>query len=201
MAIAGKIEITKEDRTYFESLVRLRTTQAQIVQRARIILLRADGISIDSIADKIGINRKSVMLCIEKYKAGGADNALHDTPGRGRNPEITDEEKTWIMNIACQRPYDLGCPQEIWTYTQLETYINKNAEKAGFTRLSSISRSSIRNILELAEIKPHKIRYYCEKRDPEFDKKMHEVLVVYKQVELQFDEEGQIHPSNDITIN
>jgi transposase len=202
MAKANRIEISEIDREYLGKLMRSRTTQAQIVQRARIILLRADGISIDVIADKVGINRKSVMLCIDKYKENGADNALYDAPGRGRNPEISDDEKAWIINIACQRPYDLGCPQEIWTYTRLATYINKNAEAAGYIRLSTISRSSIRNILDNAEIKPHKIRYYCEKRDPDFEKKMHDVLVVYKQVELQFDEEeGKIHPPCEIKIN
>ena len=41
-------------------------------------------------------------------------------------------------------------------------------------------------------IKPFKIKYYCEKRDPDFDSKMHDVLVVYKQVEMQFDENGNI---------
>ena len=200
-AKASVLEISESDRIYFESLVRSRTTQAQIVQRARIILLKADGISIDVIADKVGINRKSVMLCIEKYKADGAENALYDAPGRGRNPEITDDEKTWIKNSACKKPFELGCPAETWTYTRLTTYINKNAEASGYTRLSTISRSGIRNILEDAEIKPHKIRYYCEKRDPDFDKKMHDILVIYKQLELQFDEEGQILPSNTVKIN
>ena len=61
--------------------------------------------------------------------------------------------------------------------------------------------SGIKNILDNAEIKPHKIRYYCEKRDPDFDKKMHDVLVVYKQIELQFDEEGEILPFEGVKIN
>jgi transposase len=89
----------------------------------------------------------------------------------------------------------------MWTYTRLATYINKNAEAAGYIRLSTISRSSIRNILDNAEIKPHKIRYYCEKRDPDFERKMNDVLVVYKQIELQFDEEGQLLPVNGTKIN
>lgn len=76
--------------------------QAQIINRARIILLKSEGISIDEIADKVGINRKSVMLCLKKFKEGGVENALFDAPGRGRNAEITNEEKTWIINIACQ---------------------------------------------------------------------------------------------------
>jgi transposase len=201
MAKASILRISERDRVYFESLVRSRTMQAQVVQRARIILLKAERTPIEVIADKVGINRKSVMLCINKYKGNGAENALFDAPGRGRNPEITDDEKAWIINIACQRPYDLGCPGETWTYTRLATYINKNAETSGHTRLSTISRSGIKNILDYAEIKPHKIRYYCEKRDPDFDKKMHNVLVVYKQIELQFDEQGQVLPFNGIKTN
>jgi transposase len=201
MARASVLEISESDRIYFESLVRSRTMQAQIVQRARIILLKADGNSIDIIADKIGIDRKSIILCIKKFKAGGADSALYDAPGRGRNPEITDDERAWVLNIACQRPYELGCPEEIWTYTRLTAYVNKNAEKAGYTRLSTVSRSRIKNILDNAEIKPHKIRYYCEKRDPDFEAKMNNVLVVYKQIELQFDEEGQLLPTKGAKIN
>jgi len=201
MAKLGIIEISENDRAYLESLVRSRTMQAQIVQRARIILLRAEGTPIDTIADRVGINRKGVMLCISKYKSGGVDNALYDAPGRGRNPEITDDEKTWIINIACQRPYDLGRPEETWTYTGLASYINQNAEAQGYTRLSAISRSGIRAILEQAQIKPHKIRYYCEKRDPAFEAKMHDVLVAYKEVEMQCDKQGRILPCEGTKIN
>jgi transposase len=201
MSKATKIELTANERSYFESLVRSRTEQAQIVHRARILLLKSEGQSIDEIADKIGINRKSVMLCLEKFRDGGAENAIYDAPGRGRNPEITDDEKTWVINVACEKPMKLGCVSETWTYTRLTTYINQNAEKAGYERLSKISRSSIKNILDEAEIKPHKIRYYCERRDPEFEAKMHNVLVIYKQVEMQFDEYGQILPFDGIKIN
>jgi len=201
MAKASKLELTVSDRDYLESLVRSRTEQAQIVQRAKILLLKADGMAIDAIADKVDINRKSVMLCINKYKGGGVDNALSDAPGRGRNPEITDEEKAWIVNIACQRPWDLGCPAETWTYTKLTEYINENAETAGYTRLATITRISIRNILEQAEIKPFRIRYYCENRDPDFETKMHDVLVVYKQIEMQFDKDGNLLPFVDVKTN
>ena len=196
-----KIEICESDRKYLESLTRSRTEQAQIVQRARILLLRAEGNTIAVIADKVGLNRNSVILCLNKYKDGGVQNALVDAPGRGRNPEITDEEKAWIINIACQRPWDLGCPAETWSYTRLTEYINKIAEGAGYTRLSSISRMGVRGILEEAEIKPFRIRYYCANRDPEFDTKMNDVLVVYKQIEMQFDEQGNLLPFEGVRIN
>jgi len=195
------IVLADSDKKRLEALQRSRTEQAQIVQRARVLLLRAEGMALSDIADKVGININSVKLCLTKYKDGGVENALVDSPGRGRNPEITDEEKAWILNIACQRPYDIGVPAELWTQARLTSYLNKAAEESGYIRLSTISKSSVQQILEEAEIRPHKVRYYCEKRDPEFEAKMHDVLVVYKQVEMQFDEQGNLLPFDDVKIN
>ena len=161
---ASVINLTMDEREYLETQTRARTIQAQTVNRARILLLKADGCSINDIADKIGINRKSVMLCLKKYAEGGVENALFDAPGRGRNAEITDDEKAWIINIACQKPKDLGYSAETWTYAKLTSHINKNAEEAGYMRLSTIHKS------------------------------MHNVLLVYKQLSLQFDENGQLLP-------
>lgn len=193
----SSIELTNADREYLQLQTRTRTIQAQTVNRARIILLKADGISIDEIADKVGMNRKSVMLCLKKYKEGGIENALFDAPGRGRNAEITDEEKAWIISLACQKPTDFGYSAETWTYAKLTSHINKTAEAAGFTRLSTIHKSTVNTILEKADIKPHKITYYCENRDADFDAKMHNVLLVYKQLSLQFDEDGTLIPFAD----
>ena len=182
---ASSIELSNEEREYLERQTRARTIQAQTVTRARILLLRADSVSIDAIADKVGINRCSVMLCLKKFKEGGIENALFDAPGRGRNAEITDEEKAWIINIACQKPIDFGYA----------------AETAGYTRLSTIHKSTVHTILDEADIKPHKITYYCENRDPNFDSKMHNVLLVYKQLEMQFDESGKLIISEDTPIH
>ena len=198
---AISIELTTADREYLELQTRARTIQAQTVNRARIILLKADGHSIDDIADKVGMNRKSVMLCLNKFNVGGIENALFDAPGRGRNAEITDEEKAWIINIACQKPVDFGYAAETWTYAKLTSHINKTAETVGYTRLSTIHKSTINTILDEADIKPHKITYYCENRDPDFDAKMHNVLLVYKQLEIQFDKSGNLLPVVDEPIH
>lgn len=194
---ASTIILSNDDRSYLETQTRARTIQAQTVNRARILLLKADGTSIDAIADKVGMNRKSVMLCINKYLEGGVENALFDAPGRGRNAEITDDEKAWIINIACQKPVDFGYSAEVWTRALLTKHINKFAEEAGHIRLSTISQSKVRTILEEADIKPNKITYYCENRDPDFDQKMHNVLLVYKQLSMQFDENGKLLPFDD----
>lgn len=198
---ASSIELSNEEREYLELQTRARTIQAQTVTRARILLLRADAMSIDAIADKVGLNRCSVMLCLKKFKEGGIENALFDAPGRGRNAEITDEEKAWIINTACQKPVDFGYAAETWTYAGLTSHINKTAEAAGYTRLSTIHKSTVNTILDEADIKPHKITYYCENRDPGFDSKMHNVLLVYKQLEMQFNESGELIVSDDSPVH
>ena len=198
---ASSIELSNEEREYLELQTRARTIQAQTVTRARILLLRADAMSIDAIADKVGLNRCSVMLCLKKFKEGGIENALFDAPGRGRNAEITDEEKAWIINIACQKPVDFGYAAETRAYAKLTSHINKTAEAAGYTRLSTIHKSTVNTILDEADIKPHKITYYCENRDPDFDSQMHNVLLVYKQLEMQFNESGELIVSDDSPVH
>ena len=86
---ATTITLSTDDRSYLEKQTRARTIQAQTVNRARILLLKADGISIDDIADKVGMNRKSVMLCIKKYLEGGVENALN---------QVTDEAEIYALS-------------------------------------------------------------------------------------------------------
>lgn len=60
--------------------------------------------------------------------------------------------------------------------------------------MATVAETTLRKILNNARIKPFQVSYYCEKRDPEFDAKMHDVLVIYKQVEMQFDQNGKLIP-------
>ena len=192
MAHAYKIELTIEDIEYLQSLTRQRTIQAQVVDRAKMLLYKAQGMSNKSIADRLDVNINTVKLCLSKFKKGGISRALFDDPRSGRKVEITDDAVVWIIDIACQRPADLGYSQELWTLKNLHCHIQSHAEEAGYPRLASITKPMVQKILKRSDIKPFKIKYYCEKRDPDFETKMHDVLVVYKQVSMQFDENGNI---------
>lgn len=192
MAHAYKIELTTEDRKYLQSLTRQRTIQAQVVDRAKTLLYKADGMSNGDIADRLDVNINTVKLCLNKFKHGGIQRALFDDQRAGRPVEITDDAVAWIIDIACQRPADLGHAQELWTLKNLHSHIQKHAQEAGYPRLMTITKSMVQKILKRSDIKPFKIKYYCEKRDPDFESKMHDVLVVYKQIAMQFDEEGNI---------
>ena len=192
MASTKTIELTNDEVTYLQSLIRQRTIQAQVVDRAKVLLYKAQGATNSDIAERLDVNINTVKLCLSKFKEGGVQRALFDDKRKGRPVEITDDAVAWIISIACQRPADLGYAQELWTLKNLHQYIQNHAEEAGYTRLTTITKPMIQKILKRSEIRPFKIKYYCEKRDPDFETKMHDVLLVYKQVEMQFDENGNI---------
>lgn len=180
------------DEEYLRSLIKQRTIQAQIVIRAHILLDKSKGVSTRNIASIYDISPTTVQLCVRKYQKGGTDSALFDDQRAGRPVEITDDAVAWIIDIACQRPADLGYSQELWTLKNLHHHIQSHAEEAGYDRLTTITKPMVQKILQRSDIKPFKIRYYCQQRDPDFEAKMHDVLVVYKQISMQFDDHGNI---------
>ena len=201
MALAKAIELSNSDVEYLQSLVRQRTIQAQVVERAKMLLYKAQGESNKAIAERLDVNIKTVNLCINKFKNKGVSGALFDEQRKGRPVEITDDAVAWIINVACQRPADLGYSQGMWTLKNLHQHIQKNADGAEFPRLATMTKPMLQKLLRRSDIKPFKIKYYCEKRDPDFEEKMHDVLLVYKQISMQFDEEGRvIIPENEPMI-
>ena len=185
-----KIELTDDEKKYLEELLKKSTIEVRVYKRAKALLMKSEGASYEEIERKLEFTRPSIRLCIDKYLEGGVNNALEDKSGRGVKAEIFEDAKLWVVNIACQKPKDFGYSAELWYPALLTRHINSVAESEGYPRMATASVSSIRKILREARLNPHKITYYCEKRDPDFDKKMHDVLVIYKQLELRFDENG-----------
>ena len=72
------LPLSDEDRNYLKSLSKKRTIQAQVVDRARILLYKADGMTFQEIADKLAISTATVRLCVSKFHKGGVD-AEHQT--------------------------------------------------------------------------------------------------------------------------
>jgi len=195
------IFLTDDDKTYLNKLLAQSTLEIRIYQRAKILLLKSAGISNMDIAGKLDIGIGVVQRCLNKFKDHGVESALHDSKGRGRKAEITDDDITWVINKACQKPKEYGYSAEFWYPMSFRKFINSIAEEQGHPRMSTVAETTLRKILSNARIKQFRVSYYCEKRDPEFDTKMHDVLVVYKQVQMQFDEEGKLIPFENDTMH
>lgn len=166
-----------------ECISRSRTEPIRKVERAEILLRYAKGEMITHLSKEFG-SRKRVEVCIKKALAVGALSALDDLSGRGKPPTITPEARTWLLSLACQKPKDLGYPHELWTLDLLAKHIQKHCVDMNHQCLANLVKSTISKILSNANIKPHKINYYLEKRDSDFDQKMADVLMVYQEVEL-----------------
>ena len=196
-----KFTLKQNHKTELEKLASSGMTPVVIAQRAKILLMKASGKSATEIAGELGVSRHTAELWIKKYRTRSEESSIRDLlnvdKGRGRKEEITGEAKTWLISIACTQPKDYGYAAETWTTKALTQHINKTAAEAGYNRLATITESGVYRILDKCGIKPFRIQYYCERRDPDFDKKMHNVLLVYKQLQMQFDEEGNLLPYDE----
>lgn len=191
-ALPYSITIPDEERTYLLTLIKARTIQSQIVDRARMLLWKSEGKTDKSIADGLGVSVNTVRRCVDRYLNSDINLAIFDDERSGRPVEITDDAKSWIVSVACQKPCDLGYSAELWTLAALHKHIQTHAEEAGYPRLKTVTKPWLQKYLKKMDLKPFKIKYYLERKDPDFDNKMHEVLLVYKQVEMQFDDNGEI---------
>ncbi|MGC8726327.1 MAG: helix-turn-helix domain-containing protein [Thermoplasmata archaeon] len=180
--IKPHIVIDEKQIKYLEKVANSRTSEKRTLERAKMLLLDADGINVSSIAKQLNTSRRAVYLIINKALTLGIDAALKDAPGRGKPRIINDEARSYIIRMACTKPMDLGLDYEVWTNRLLTKYIREHAPEQ-YT-LSKISNGTVSKILSKSRIKPHKIKYYMEKTDPNFSKKEIQILHTYKEVQL-----------------
>lgn len=179
-----EIILNQEVQDKLEQITKSRTESTGRVQRAKMILRYSKGVTVSAIARQLSTNRPRVERCIDKALQLGAITSLDDLPRSGKPPAITPEAKAWLVNLACQKPKELGYSFELWTNRLLAKHAREHCEENGHSSLAKINRGTVSKILNKSDIRPHKIIYYVERRDPEFDRKMTQVLHVYKQVEL-----------------
>lgn len=198
----AKLNLTKGERDKLEQLSKSRKSPLREVQRAQVLLHYADEQPISKIQKLVNVSRPTIYKCIDKALAAGVNAGLKDFFHRPFDPIIDEAAKAWVINLACTKPKEHGLAAELWTYKALAKYTREHAPKAGHLCLSQAAKATIWRILSANEIRPHKIQYYLERRDPDFERKMQEVLMVYEEVNLQNDSNipGAPHPDM-ITIS
>jgi transposase len=179
-----KLTINKADLAQLESIARSRTEPAGRVERSRIVLAYRQTPSFYAVGQTMGLHAQTVQRCIERAKAEGALAALDERARPGKEPTITVEAKTWVVALACRKAKELGYPHEVWTTRLLARHAREHGPAEGHSCLSGLAQGTVCKILDAQEVKPHKVRYYLERRDPQFKAKMAQVLCVYRQVSV-----------------
>jgi transposase len=181
----AKLILSKETHEQLQKIAQSRTSPVREVQRANILLRYSEGMFITDIEKTVHVSRPSIYKWIEKALAMGIEEGLQDKYHRPKEPVITGEAKAWVVNLACKKPTDYGYAAEMWTRSALAKHAREYGPAAGHDCLQKAAKATIQRILDEHPVRPHKMAYYLERRDPEFEKKMEEVLCVYKEVALQ----------------
>jgi transposase len=131
------------------------------------------------------MSRKSVLKWIDKTLQFGAKVGMKDTPHKPREAVITDDAKAWVVHLACSKPKEFGYAAELWTRSALARHVREHAVQAGYPALSQAAKATVQRILDAQSLRPHKVTYYLERRDPNFLSRMKDVLLVYQEVAMQ----------------
>lgn len=180
----ARLSLTQAEREELLGAARSRTMSARSVERARVLLAYADGARVAAIARNQGIRRDKADRIIERALAFGPVASLKDMPRRGRPSVIGRDAQAWVVSLACQKPKDLGYPHELWTTRLLADHVRRHCGAAGHPQLGRTDSGAVTRLLKKHELRPHKIRYYLERRDPDFEVKMVNVLCIYDEVDL-----------------
>lgn len=180
-----RLVLTSEEQKQIRQLRESQTEPWREVQRARILWRYHSGQSVAEIARAVKMTRKSVAKWIAKALAMGVGAALKDTYHRPKAPVITEEAKAWVVHLACSKPKELGYAAEVWTRKSLARHVREHAVEAGHPALSQAAKATVQRILAAQPLHPEKVKYYLERRDPDFMAKMREILLVYREVDLQ----------------
>lgn len=179
-----EVSIGEADLARLETIARSRTEPAGRVERARILLAYRADPSTYAVGEAIGVTHHTVLRCLDRAVRLGVMGALEDSPRPGKPAEITDDARAWLISLACQKAKDLGYPHELWTTRLLARHVREHAAAVGHPCLAGIVQGTVCKILARHEVKPHKVRYYLERRDEAFEAKMADVLCVYREVAI-----------------
>ena len=125
------LDLTLDERRDLTALVRRHTAPQQLVLRARIILLAADGLNNSEIARTLGLEADTVRLWRQRWPTGQAvaltdrsvEERLTDAPRSGCPARITPEQVCRIVALACEAPSAAGRPISQWTGREIAAEI------------------------------------------------------------------------------
>jgi transposase len=156
--------LTPDEYATLKRMAQARTLAAGRVQRAQIILLSHQGLTVHDIAPHLGINARTAQRWVGRFNRSGLAG-LEEGARTGR-PRVYDTQAVGgIIQTALTPPVELGLPFGSWTLDRLVAYL---AEVKGIT----MKRSRISEIFRYEGLRwRHQEGWFGERVDPDFAKK------------------------------
>jgi len=160
MRVAPKIILTDDERAELAKLVRSKLSSVRLAQRARIVLLAADGMQNKDIAQQLDVGRVQVSRWRERYAQSRLSGIERDLP-RGAPPAKVDVAR--LVELTTQTKPKAATH---WSTRTMATELGVSA--------ASVSRHWRANGL-----KPHVVRGFKISRDPQFVEKLEDIVGLY----------------------
>lgn len=196
-----RLKLDEKELNKLKKISSSRKTETREVERAKILIYFSQNMDISKIEEKVHVSRPTIYKCIDKALSMGVEAGLKDKYHSPKEPVITEESKAWVINIACNKPTTYGYAAEVWSRQSLATHARKFGPIEGHSCLAKAAKATIQRILSEHPIRPHKIAYYLERRDPDFENKMQTILMVYKEVNLTTDKMQNGETPGIITVS
>lgn len=157
MRVVQEIELTDDKRNELATLVRSRLTSVRLVQRARMVLLAAEGIQNKDIAVQLGVGRVQVSRWRERYAQLQLAGIEHDLP-RGAPPLKVDVAR--LVELTTQSKPEAATH---WSTRKMAAEL-------------SVSAASVSGHWRANGLKPHVVRGLKVSRDPESVEKLEDIV-------------------------
>lgn len=171
---APEIVLRTCEREALERLLRAGKSSQRDVQRARVVLLAAQGLQNHEIARATGLGLKAVGKWRGRWASEGM-KGLRDAPRSGRPAIYSAEQKAWFFQKALESARDNGVPISRWSCRELVEF----AKRAGLSPVPD--SATLARWLDDADIKPYRWRYWLQITDPNFETRMKDVTGIYLQ--------------------
>jgi transposase len=163
MRTAAAVELNSEQRQALERMARSRSLPARVVERARIVLLAAEGLENKQIAQRMGMTPEKAARWRNRFRAGGITALEKDAPRPGRTRTITERQ---VKKIVAMTLHQKPANATHWSTRSM-------------ARATSISEASVRRIWRAHGLKPHQLRTFKLSRDPNFTEKLEDIVGLY----------------------
>jgi transposase len=163
MRTAAAVERNSEQRQALERMARSRSLPARVVERARIVLLAAEGLENKQIAQRMGMTPEKAARWRNRFRAGGITALEKDAPRPGRTRTITERQ---VKKIVAMTLHQKPANATHWSTRSM-------------ARATSISEASVRRIWRAHGLKPHQLRTFKLSRDPNFTEKLEDIVGLY----------------------
>jgi len=181
MRVAPTVELSEEQREILTRWSRGRSTPHRLMQRARIVLLAAEGRQNKEIAETLGVMERTVGRWRTRFVKHGLAGIDKDLPRGGRKPTTRLEREQEIVHKTTQeRPENATH----WSSRTLAAELG-------------VSPSMVLRVWRANGLKPHRVKTFKVSNDPHFEEKLLDVVGLYLNppehaLVLSADEKSQI---------